>query len=243
MIYFVSLCEFFLENKEMKQELIHKCLVEGSKEVISGKGKNVIPPPEKEPLWKGFLEKFKDPLIIVLGVVFCFSVGVSIYEIMSAGKGLEVLLEPVGIFIAMMLATGVGFIFEVKADEEFDVLNKVKDSRKVKVLRCKSEGTEPVVKEIKKSDVCVGDIVLLESGDEIPADGKLIDSLALKVDESAFTGEPYAGKSVERDEASEAAYPSDFLLRGSTVIEGRGTILISSVGMDAFSTHTSLFFK
>lgn len=231
MIYFVSLCEIFLENKEMKQELIHKCLVEGSKEVISGKGKNVIPPPEKEPLWKGFLEKFKDPLIIVLGVVFCFSVGVSIYEIMSAGKGLEVLLEPVGIFIAMMLATGVGFIFEVKADEEFDVLNKVKDSRKVKVLRCKSEGTEPVVKEIKKSDVCVGDIVLLESGDEIPADGQLIDSLALKVDESAFTGEPYAGKSLERDEASEAAYPSDFLLRGSTVIEGRGTILISSVGM------------
>lgn len=215
----------------MKQQVTYKCLFDGSDEVIKGKGKNIIPPPEKEPLWKGFIEKFKDPLIIVLGIVFCFSVGVSVYEIMSAGKGYEVLLEPIGIFVAMMLATGVGFIFEVKADEEFDVLNKVKDSRKVKVLRRKTEGEEPVVREIKKSDVCIGDIVLLESGDEIPADGRLFESLALKVDESAFTGEPYASKSVERDEASEAAYPSDFLLRGSTVIEGRGKILITAIGM------------
>lgn len=215
----------------MKQQVTYKCLFDGSDEVIKGKGKNIIPPPEKESLWKGFIEKFKDPLIIVLGIVFCFSVGVSIYEIMSAGKGYEVLLEPIGIFVAMMLATGVGFIFEVKADEEFDVLNKVKDSRKVKVLRRKTEDEEPVVREIKKSDVCVGDVVLLESGDEIPADGRLLESLALKVDESAFTGEPYASKSVERDEASEAAYPSDFLLRGSTVIEGRGKILITAIGM------------
>lgn len=215
----------------MKQDFIHKCLIDGSAEVVSGKGKNVIPPPEKEPLWKGFLEKFKDPLIIVLGVVFCFSVGVSIYEINVSSKGLEVLLEPLGIFVAMMLATGVGFIFEVKADKEFDVLNKVKDDRKVKVLRRKKEEDEPRVKEIKKSDVCIGDIVLLESGDEIPADGELLESLALKVDESAFTGEAYANKSVIRDEASEAAYPSNFLLRGSTVIEGSGTIRITSVGM------------
>lgn len=215
----------------MKQEITYKCLVDGSDEVAKGKGRNIIPPPEKESLWKGFLEKFKDPLIIVLGVVFFFSVGVSIYEIVRVGRGWEVLLEPIGIFVAMMLATGVGFIFEVKADEEFDLLNKVKDSRKVKVLRRKSEDTEPTVREIKKSDVCIGDIVLLESGDEIPADGKLINSLALKVDESAFTGEPYANKSVERDEAAEAAYPSDFLLRGSTVIEGRGKILITAIGM------------
>lgn len=215
----------------MNQNILDKCLIDGSPSVRAGIGKNIIPPPEKEPLWKGFLEKFKDPLIIVLGIVFCFSVGVSIYEIMSAGKGYEVLLEPIGIFVAMMLATGVGFIFEVKADEEFDVLNKVKDSRKVKVLRRRAEGEEPIVREVKKSDVCVGDIVLLESGDEIPADGQLLESLALKVDESAFTGEPYANKSVERDEASEAAYPSDFLLRGSTVIEGRGKILVTSIGM------------
>lgn len=215
----------------MKQELIHNCLVDGSDEVIAGKGKNIIPPPEKEPLWKGFLEKFKDPLIIVLGIVFLFSVGVSIYNYSNHGDA-TVLLEPIGIFVAMMLATGVGFIFEVKADKEFDILNKVKDSRRIKVLRCKQKGAEPVVKEIKKSDVCVGDIVKLESGDEIPADGQLLESLALKVDESAFTGESYAKKSVERDETSEAAYPSDFLLRGSTVIEGSGTIRITAIGMN-----------
>ena len=216
----------------MRQDILDRCLIGDSAEVLNGMGKNIIPPPEKEPLWKGFLEKFKDPLIIVLGVVFCFSVGVSIYEMVSVGKGWQVLLEPIGIFVAMMLATGVGFIFEVKADEEFDVLNKVKDSRKVKVLRRKSEGKEPVVKEIKKSDVCVGDIVLLESGDEIPADGKVLESLTLKIDESAFTGEAYANKSVVRDEKSEAAYPSDFLLRGSTVIEGSGTMIITAIGME-----------
>lgn len=215
----------------MKQDILTRCLIDGSSNVTEGKGKNIIPPPEKEPLWKGFLEKFKDPLIIVLCVVFCFSVGVSIYEIASVGKGWEVLLEPIGIFVAMMLATGVGFIFEVKADEEFDVLNKVKDSRKVKVLRRKSESTEPMVKEIKKSDVCIGDIVLLESGDEIPADGELLESLALKIDESAFTGEAYANKSVIRNEKTEAAYPSNFLLRGSTVIEGSGTMVITAIGM------------
>lgn len=216
----------------MRQDILDRCLIGDSAEVLNGMGKNIIPPPEKEPLWKGFLEKFKDPLIIVLGVVFCFSVGVSIYEMVSVGKGWQILLEPIGIFVAMMLATGVGFIFEVKADEEFDVLNKVKDSRKVKVLRRKSEGKEPVVKEIKKSDVCVGDIVLLESGDEIPADGKVLESLTLKIDESAFTGEAYANKSVVRDEKSEAAYPSDFLLRGSTVIEGSGTMIITAIGME-----------
>lgn len=214
----------------MKQDIIDKCLVDGSSIVSSGKGKNIIPPPEKESLWRGFLEKFKDPLIIVLAVVFFFSVGVSIYEVQH-GANWEVLLEPLGVFIAMMLATGVGFIFEVKADNEFDILNKVKDSRPVKVLRRKKDSSATVVHEIPKSDVCIGDIVLLESGDEIPADGTLLDSIALKVDESAFTGEAYAKKSVVREEANEAAYPSDFLLRGSTVIEGSGTICITAIGM------------
>lgn len=214
----------------MKQDFLENCLADDSNEVIKGEGGNVIPPPEKEPLWKGFLEKFKDPLIIVLGVVFLFSVGVSLYNYNNHGDA-TVLLEPIGIFVAMMLATGVGFIFEVKADKEFDILNQVKDSRRVKVLRLHTKGESPVVREIKKSDVCVGDIVRLESGDEIPADGYLLESLALKVDESAFTGEPYASKSVVRNEAEEAAYPSNFLLRGSTVIEGHGIIRVTAIGM------------
>jgi len=215
---------------EKNTDYLADCLSSDADEVIKGKGQNIIPPPEKEPLWKGFIEKFKDPLIIVLGVVFLFSVGVSFYEIYYAGKGWEVLLEPTGVFVAMMLATGVGFIFEVKADQEFDILNKVKDSRPVKVLRL-CDG-KPIVREIPKSDVVVGDIIRLESGDEAPADGIVMDAISLKVDESIFTGEPYANKSVERDEASEAAYPSNFLLRGATVIEGNAVMKVTAIGMN-----------
>ncbi len=214
----------------MSHSLNFQYLSEESDAVIKGKGKNIIPPPEKESLWKGFIDKFKDPLIIVLGVVFLFSVGVSIYEMYNGGKGAEVLLEPLGVFIAMMLATGVGFIFEVKADEEFDILNKVKNSRPVKVIRLCSG--KQIVKEIPKSDIVVGDIVRLEGGDEIPADGEVVDSVALKVDESIFTGEPYANKGVERMEASEAAYPSNYLLRGATIIEGNALMRVTAIGMN-----------
>lgn len=218
-----------LRYMEINSGYFADCLSSDSDEVIKGKGLNIIPPPENEPLWKGFLEKFKDPLIIVLGVVFVFSVGVSLYEIHYAGKSWEVMLEPAGVFIAMMLATGVGFIFEVKAGQEFDILNKVKDSRPVKVIRL-VDG-KPVMKEIPKSDVVTGDIVRLEGGDEIPADGVVVDAISLKVDESIFTGEPYANKSVERNEAMEAAYPANFLLRGATVIEGNAVMKVTAIGM------------
>ncbi|MCR5312267.1 MAG: calcium-translocating P-type ATPase, PMCA-type [Bacteroidaceae bacterium] len=220
---------------DSKNIYITNCLSEDSETVINGKGQNIIPPPEKEPLWKGFISKFKDPLIIVLLVVFIFSVGVSIYEILNLGKGYEVLLEPMGVLIAMFLATGVGFVFEVKADKEFDILNKVKDTRPVKVLRKikHNDGSVSVeVKEIPKSDVVVGDVVRLESGDEVPADGNIIEAMHLTVDESIFTGEPYADKSVERQENSEAAYPSNFLLRGATVIEGNAVMKVSACGMN-----------
>jgi len=215
----------------MNKDILNKCLTDSSDLVRAGKGKNIIPPPEKEPLWLGFLKTFKDPLILVLVVVFFFSIGVSVYKY-SNGAEWTVLLEPVGVFIAIILATGVGFVFEKKADEEFDILNKVKDDRKVKVLRRKTDGAEPLIREIKRADVCLGDIVFLEGGDEIPADGELVDSLSLRVDESNFTGEPYANKSVERDESHEAAYPSNFLLRGSNVIEGSGVMCVTAVGLN-----------
>lgn len=99
------------------------CLDNNSKEVLQGKGGNIIPPPEKEPLWKGFLEKFKDPLIIVLLVVFCFSVMVATYEVCCQGAPRSSFIEPCGVLVALLLATGVGFWFEVKAAKEFDVLN------------------------------------------------------------------------------------------------------------------------
>ena len=207
-------------------------LISTSREVIEGKGQNIIPPPERESLWCAYLAKFKDPIIIVLIVVFLFSVGVSLYEIFVVGKGLSLLLEPCGVLLALLLATGVGFIFEVKAGREFDILNRVKDSRPVKVLRRHSAEERAMVENIAKQDVVVGDIVRLESGDEIPADGLLIQATQLRVDESNFTGETYANKYVdEADFDTEATYPSNFMLRGATIIEGNALMRVMAVGM------------
>ena len=209
------------------------CLSNDSVEVRNGAGRNIIPPPEKEPLWKQYLEKFKDPIIIVLLVVFVFSVIVAVYEIFWMGKGWSILLEPSGVLTALLLATGIGFIFEVKAGKEFEILNKVKDERPVKVIRRQAGSANPVVMMIQKQDVVVGDIVKLESGDEIPADGILLESTSLRVDESNFTGELYANKSAdEADFKDDATYPSDFLLRGATVIEGNGVFRVTATGMD-----------
>ena len=208
------------------------CLSEESQIVKDGIGKNIIPPPEREPLWKLYLEKFKDPIIIVLLVVFFFSVLVAVYEVIYMAKGWSILIEPSGVLLALLLATGVGFFFELKAEQEFEVLNKVKDSRPVKVLRKKHEGTSPRWLNIPKQDVVVGDIVKLESGDEIPADGYLINSTSLRVDESNFTGELYANKTaVEADFDADATYASNFLLRGATVIEGNAVYCVSAIGM------------
>ena len=210
----------------------NNCMIEDSDLVKSGVGKNIIPPPEKESLWKLYLEKFKDPIIIVLLIVFFFSVLVAVYEIIYMGKGWEILIEPSGVLTALLLATGVGFIFELKADKEFEILNKVKDSRPVKVFRRKTSHSAARLLNIKKHDVVVGDIVKLESGDEIPADGYLIEETSLRVDESNFTGELYANKTtVEADFDPDATYASNFLLRGSTVIEGNAVYRVSAVGM------------
>ena len=225
-----------LRNKSQKMHNRHSflsdSLINDSKKVRDGIGKNIIPPPEKEPLWKQYLEKFKDPIIIVLLVVFFFSIIVSLYEIFYMGEGPAMLLEPMGVLVALLLATGVGFIFEVKAGKEFEILNKVKDSRPVKVFRRKDEKSQVRMIMIKRHDVVVDDIVKLEAGDEIPADGKLLESSSLLVDESNFTGEPYARKTaVESEFDKDATYDSNFLLRGSTVIEGSGIYKVNAVGM------------
>lgn len=215
-----------------KNTYLKICLSNDSEKVRSGIGKNIIPPPEKDPLWKLYLEKFKDPIIIVLLVVFFFSVLVAVYEIIYMDKGWSILIEPSGVLTALLLATGVGFIFEVKADKEFDILNKVKNTRPVKVFRRKDERSQPKLMKIEKHDVVVDDIVKLESGDEIPADGYLLESVSLRVDESNFTGELYANKTTnEADFDPDATYPSNFLLRGSTVIEGNAVYRVSSIGM------------
>lgn len=215
-----------------RRSYLSDCLSNDSAKVKNGIGKNIIPPPAKEPLWKQYLEKFKDPIIIVLLVVFCFSVAVAIYEIFYMRKGWSIMLEPSGVLTALLLATSVGFIFEVKAGKEFDVLNKVKDARPVKVFRRNKEGGHIQLMMIKKHDVVKGDFVKLESGDEVPADGYLKESTSLRVDESNFTGELYANKTTEvADYDKDATYPSNFLLRGSTVIEGNGVFQVDKIGM------------
>ena len=217
-----------MEKRYTYKEL---CLDNNSEKVIDGKEGNIIPPPEKEPLWKGFLEKFKDPLIIVLLVVFFFSIVVSTYEVFYQGSSYSSYIEPCGVLVALLLATGVGFWFEVKAAKEFEVLNQVKNKRKVKVVGRVAGKIQTIY--IPKHDVVVGDIVKLESGDEIPADGILLTANDLRVDESNFTGELYASKNVEGETGNkDVAYPANMLLRSSTVIEGEAVMQVQKIGLE-----------
>lgn len=222
-----------MASQSSERKIYQLCLSDDSPRVTEARGQNIIPPPEREPLWKAYLAKFKDPIIIVLLVVFMLSVALSLYEIFVMDKDWALMFEPAGVLLALLMATGVGFIFEVKAGKEFDILNRVKDSRPVKVLRYTKGDTTPSMLLVPKQDVAIGDVVRIESGDEIPADGKLISAIQLRMDESNFTGETYANKYVdEKDFDHDATYPSNFLLRGSTVIEGSGYMRVVAVGMN-----------
>lgn len=128
-------------------------------------GDNVLTPPKKDPLWKQFLEKFSDPIIRILLIALLLSVAVSLYQLFTGAAGLSVLLEPLGIFVAVMLATTVGFFFEVSANKKFDILNQTEDETLVTVYR------DGLIQRIERKDVVVGDSVVIETGDEIPADG------------------------------------------------------------------------
>ena len=156
-------------------------------------GVNILTPPEKIPIWKLFLKKFKDPLIIILLVAGILSIIISCYEYFyTSGNGAEVFFEPVGIFIAIILATGLAFIFELKADREFALLNKVSDDDPVQVIR------DGFTTQVAKKDIVVGDIVLLNTGDEVPADGRLLEASSLSIDESTLTGEPLTHKTTDK---------------------------------------------
>ena len=221
---------------EKKKKYLDLALAVDDPAVVNGQGKNKIPEPEKESLWRQYLEKFKDPLIIILLVALALSCIVSAYEIHQTHNW-RLLFEPVGVLFAILLATGVGFIFEVKADREFDGLNQVKDTQPVKVLRRPRRGEHPQMYSIPKKDVVVGDVVRVESGDQLPADGQLLESIALKVDESIFTGEPWADKWVlgegESAQDAQGAYPADRVLRGSTVIEGNGIYVVDKTAVES----------
>ena len=188
-------------------------------------GDNVLTPPAKEPLWRKFLAKLTDPLIIILLVAAALSIGIAFYEYFGLGHDATAFLEPVGILLAVVLATGLAFIFETKADREFDILNKVNDDEPVRVIR---NGQS---QKIPKRDVVAGDVVMIGTGDEIPADGTLIDAVALMVDESSLTGEPACAKTTDsRDFDPEATFPSNRVMRGTKVMEGHGVFRAEAVG-------------
>ena len=188
-------------------------------------GSNVLTPKQKESLFMKFLGKFADPLIIILIIAGILSLGISFYEFFGLGEGTVVFFEPVGIFVAILLATGLSFFFEMKADKEFAILNQVNDDEPVRVIR---DGN---TQEIPKRDIVVGDIVLIGTGDEIPADGELLEAVSLNVDESTLTGEPLCHKTTDESLFdSNATYPSNRVMRGTKVMEGHGVLRVEAVG-------------
>ncbi|MBE6298056.1 MAG: calcium-translocating P-type ATPase, PMCA-type [Bacteroidales bacterium] len=189
-------------------------------------GENVLTPPEKVSLWKQFLEKFEDPIIRILLLAWVLSMVISCVHCWGPEQaGFSAFLEPLGIFFAIMLASLIGFIFEVKAAKAFEVLNTVNDDVMVTVVR------DGKVQEVSRKEIVVGDIVKLNTGDEVPADGILLDANSLQINESTLTGEPVISKTtVEAEFDSEATYPSNRVLRSTTVVNGHGIMCVDLVG-------------
>ncbi len=180
-------------------------------------GVNLLTPPKRPSIWRLYLEKFQDPVIKILLVAAVFSLIISIIENEYA--------ETIGIFFAIFLATGIGFYFEYDANKKFDLLNAVGEETPVMVIR------NGKVHEIPKKDIVVGDVVILNTGDEIPADGVLLEAVSLQVNESTLTGELMVNKTT--DEAhfdEEATYPSNSVMRGTTVTDGHGVMRVEKVG-------------
>ena len=188
-------------------------------------GENILTPPKKDPLWKEFLEKFTDPIIIILLIALALSIGVACYEYFTGHATASIFLEPAGILIAILLATVVGFCFEVSANKKFDILNKINDDTLVKVIR---NGN---ICQITKKEVVVGDIVILETGEEVPADGELLEAISLQINESTLTGEPIIKKTTNpADFNKDATYPSNYAMKGTTVADGHGIMQVLKVG-------------
>lgn len=189
-------------------------------------GANVLTPPERESIWRKLLLKFCEPLIIVLLVAGVMSIGIACYNYFadtSLHGQLSVFFEPIGIFVAILLATLISFYFEMKAEKEFSVLNQVGDEEPVMVIRDGNTTTVP------RRDVVVGDVILLATGNEVPADARLLEASSLMVDESTLTGEPIAAKSIT-DDQGEQTFPSNHVMRGTKVMEGHGVAEVFAVG-------------
>jgi len=201
--------------------LHYKGLTDEEVEVSRKKyGQNILTPPERDPWWKLYLEKFEDPVIRILIIAAFLAIGIGIFH--------HEYIEGIGIIIAIFLATTLAFINEYQASREFDILNKVNDEVPIKVIRNGNYTTVP------KKNLVVGDIVILETGEEIPADGRVLESVSFEVDESRFTGESlpvnkYPGDSLS-DHTGDSIYPPDKLLRGSMVVDGHSVMEVTEVG-------------
>jgi Ca2+-transporting ATPase len=177
-------------------------------------GKNVLTPPQRTSLWNLYLDKYRDPIIQILLVAAFVSLILAFIE--------KNFMETIGIFVAVFLATTVGFYFERDAAKKFNLLTALSEEQPVKVRR------NGKVMEIPRHDVVVGDVVLVEVGDEVPADGELIVCNDLQINESALTGEPVAEKSLEG--GGDGAYPRNVILRSTMVMNGRGEFVVTAVG-------------
>ena len=177
-------------------------------------GRNVLTPPQRTSLWKLYLDKYRDPIIQILLVAAFVSLILAFIE--------KNFMETIGIFVAVFLATTVGFYFERDAAKKFNLLTALSEEQPVKVRR------NGKVMEIPRHDVVVGDVVLVEVGDEVPADGELIVCNDLQINESTLTGEPVAEKSLEG--GGDGAYPRNVILRSTMVMNGRGEFVVTAVG-------------
>ena len=181
-------------------------------------GENVLTPPRRQSMWRLYLEKYNDPMVRILLVAALVSLVLAFVK--------NDYIETLGIIAAVLLATTVGFYFERDAARKFDVLTQLGEEQPVKVVR------DGQVVEIPRREIVVGDVVVVETGDEVPADGQLFESTDLQVDESSLTGEPMAHKAVQAEQQSvgEEAYPKDMLLRSSMVMGGMGRYVVTAVG-------------
>ena len=227
-----------------------KCSVLNESQVAESRkehGVNILTPPEKESLWKQFVQTLTGPfghlipgwengdsLVFILEIAALLSTFISFSEYygwlgLEASYDAKVFFEPAGIIMAIILATGISFYFEVKANREFDILNQVNDDEPVKAIRLIG-GKEKVV-AIPRRDVVVGDVLMLSTGEEVPADCELLEATSLSIDESTLTGEPICHKTVNEAELdTNATFPSNHVMRGTKVMEGHCVCRVFAVG-------------
>ncbi len=201
----------------MTKEINHDGL--SSEQVVASRakyGENVLTPPKKTSIWKLYIEKYNDPIIQILLVAAAVSFGLAFVN--------HDFMETIGIFLAIFLATTVGFYFELDAAKKFNVLTAMNDDQPVKVRR------DGKVTEIPRREVVVGDIIIVEPGDEVPADARLIAATNLQIDESTLTGETLTTKSVDSDGNHATTYPPNIILRSTMVMNGHGEAVVEKVG-------------